>query len=464
MQRVLIIGAGPAGLTAGHLLTQHGHSVSIFEDDPAYVGGISRTIKYKDYYFDLGGHRFYTKSQEVSDFWHSILPDDLLTKERRSRIYYKGHFFSYPLRVFEILFTVEWQESLSFISSYFLSRFGHRYKIRNFEDWVVRHFGKSLFNAFFKSYTEKVWGLKCSEISRDWADQRINSLSLWKVIINSIFFKKGHKSLIRTFLYPRLGPGMLWEKCADMVIKNGGEILLGHKIIHVEQDEHGIWMLRDQAGNTYTGDVLISSAPIRDFVNCFGAKLSSRVITSANSLTYRSMVVVALIIESQGTFDDNWIYIHDTGVLVGRIQNYRAWSEQMVPDQNTLCLGMEYFCNEEDELWCLSDQALKELGERELNRLNLFSSTVNIKDYNVVRVPKAYPIYDHDYADHLTILRNEFQRKFSNLHLVGRNGMHRYNNQDHSCMTAMLAVKNIISKKNRYDPWKVNQDAIYLET
>jgi protoporphyrinogen oxidase len=471
---VVIIGAGPAGLTGGYLLSKENVPVTILEADPQYVGGIARTAKYKGYHFDIGGHRFFSKSKEVEDLWTELLPDDMLDRPRSSRIFYRNKFFSYPLRAGEALWKLGIIESMRCVLSYFKARLFPVKNPRSFEDWVSNQFGKRLFNIFFKTYTEKVWGMSCKEISADWAAQRIKGLSLSSAIWNALFKKKANadktgviKTLIDTFRYPRRGPGMMWEASAEKIKEQGGELLMGMKVVgcHYDEDD-GLWTVtyEDARKNRHAVEArhVISSAPMRQLVNGITPKMSAKAIEAANSLKYRDFLTVVLILKDRQVFDDNWIYIHDPSVKVGRVQNFKSWSPEMVPDSTMTCYGLEYFCFEGDGLWTSSDADLIERGKEELAKIGLARPT-DVVDGCVVRQVKAYPVYDDDYAKHVTTIREELEANYPNLHLVGRNGMHKYNNQDHAMMTAMLCVRNIIAGETIYDLWRVNQDAEYHE-
>jgi protoporphyrinogen oxidase len=470
---VVCIGAGPAGLTAGYLLGKEGIHVTILEQDPVYVGGISRTAIYKEFAFDIGGHRFFSKSQEVEDLWDEILTDDFLNRPRKSRIYYRNLLFDYPLRAFDALSKLGVLEATRCVLSYAKVRLRPNKAPGNFEEWVTDKFGRRLFEIFFRTYTEKVWGMPCTEISADWAAQRIKGLSLSKAIWHSLMPQKSGqprekiiKTLVDSFRYPRRGPGMLWEAAAAKIRNQGGHIYLGQHVITIERNTDGGWQItaKDQSGieREFFCDHVISSMPMRDLASSLVPALPYSVSKAAAGLRYRDFLTVALILKDRNIFDDNWIYIHDPDVKVGRIQNFKSWSPEMVPDSALNCYGLEYFCFEGDGLWTASDSELIKLASRELIKLCLATAD-DIVDGTVVRQPKAYPVYDSDYQDRVTSIRETLDTHYPNLHLVGRNGMHKYNNQDHAMMTAMLTVKNILAGKQVYDVWFVNQDAEYHE-
>lgn len=466
-KKVIVIGAGPAGLTAAYELCKAGVESVVLEKDNI-VGGISRTVNYKGYHFDIGGHRFFTKVKAVDDIWHEVLDGDLLRRNRLSRIYYNQNFFDYPLRPFNALFGLGLGNSLFFFLSYLKAQiFPYRLE-QTFEQWVSNRFGKRLYNTFFKTYTEKVWGIPCSEISADWAVQRIKGLSLFIAVKNAVIKQntKNKNAVIRTlvdaFDYPKRGPGMMWEAIADIVREKGGQIRLGaeaERILWKNNEVNAMEIKADGQIELVQGSHFISSMPIRELIQKFDPAVPGEVLKAATSLDYRDFLTVALIINKRDLFSDNWIYIHDPAVKVGRIQNFKNWSPHMIPDPNKTCVGLEYFCFEGDELWSMPDQELIELGKTELDILDLVRPS-DVEDGVVVRMPKAYPVYDHRYRESLQTIR-QFLSRVDNLQVVGRNGMHKYNNQDHSMLTAMMAVENILGA--HHDLWKVNEEQEYHE-
>jgi len=472
---VAIIGAGPAGLTAGYLLTKAGKTVAIVEKDATYVGGISRTVEHEGYRLDIGGHRFFSKSAAVVDLWNEILPDDFIQRPRMSRIYYEGKFYSYPLRAFEALWNLGVFRSAACMASYAWSKVFPVREVRSFEDWTSNQFGKKLYGIFFKTYTEKVWGMPCNEMSADWAAQRIKGLSLWGAVVDGLKRSLGlnkrpndgmaTKTLLETFRYPRQGPGMMWDAARDKIEATGkGTVIMGHGLDQLAADGSGGWRMTASAKDG--GKVVIraahaiSSAPMRELAARMHP-LPDTTLNAAN-LKYRDFLTVALMVEGEDLFPDNWIYIHDSKVKVGRVQNFRSWSPEMVPDPDMACVGLEYFCFEGDGLWSMADDGLVALATKEMEILGLLDPK-KVKGGAVVRQEKAYPVYDETYAENVAAMRHELEDKHPTLHLVGRNGMHRYNNQDHAMMTAMLTVENILAGKRVYDTWCVNEDAEYHE-
>ena len=467
-----VIGAGPAGLVAAYTLAGAGRDVVVFEKDPIYVGGISRTVNYKGFLFDIGGHRFFSKSKEVVDLWNEILPDDFIDRPRLSRIYYNGKFYAYPLRAFEALFNLGFLKSTVCMASFAYAKVFPIGDPKTFHGWVRNEFGEKLFSIFFKTYTEKVWGMSCDEISADWAAQRIKGLNLGAAIFDglrrSLGIRKGSggaKSLIESFRYPRRGPGMMWEAAARKIEERGGRVAMGRSVKSLSFDEAGqLWTVEAHGPNgeveTIVAKHVISSAPITELMASITPTPLS--LLHARELRYRDFLTVVLIGKPTKELPDNWVYIHDPSVKVGRVQNFRSWSPEMIPDGVSTCLGLEYFCFEGDGLWAASDEDLVALAKKEIAQIGLMRED-EVVDASVVRQAKAYPVYDEAYARNVETIRFEIATRFPGLHLVGRNGMHKYNNQDHAMMTGMLTAMNIIEGRAIYDVWAVNEDAEYGE-
>ena len=469
-KKIVIIGGGPAGLTAAYELSRTGVESIVLEKDQV-VGGISKTINYKNYYFDLGGHRFFTKIEAAENIWGEVLGANLLHQKRLSRIYYNKKFFNYPLRPLNTLIGLGlWNASL-ILFSYSYARLFPVKQEATFEQWVSNRFGKRLYRTFFKTYTEKVWGISCSEIRAEWAAQRIKGLSLIKAIKHAIVKpqnsskKEVIKTLIDSFDYPKLGPGMMWESMSEIIQGSGSQVCLKSEVETIlwNKNNNSIRSLEisvDRQKKLIHGTDFISSMPIRELIQKFKPTVPEEVLKASANLNYRDFLTVVLVVNKRDVFPDNWIYIHEPDVKLARVQNYKNWSPYMVPDQNKTCLGLEYFCFEGDELWSLQDEELIELGKRELATLGLVQKR-DIEDGTVVRILKAYPVYDSKYRDSLNVVR-KFLDGINNLQLIGRNGMHRYNNMDHSMLTAIYAAKNIINGTN-HNLWEVNEEPKYHE-
>ena len=459
----MVLGAGPAGLTAAYELAKKGVRGTVLEATDT-VGGLAQTVVHNGYRFDIGGHRFFTKVSVVDDLWREVLGNDLIERSRMSRIYYNGKFFSYPLKPFNALAGLGIFETLRCVGSYGWARLFPRKPEDNFATWISNRFGKRLFELFFKTYTEKVWGIPCTEIQAEWAAQRIKGLSLATAIKNALIGERAKskdavvKTLIDRFSYPRHGPGMMWERTRQRIEEMGSQVVFDAPVSRVHWGGGGVRSV-EAGGETYEGDHFISSIAVRDLVESLDPAPPEEILGAARDLQYRDFLTVALMFRRTDLFPDNWIYIHDPNVAMGRVQNYSNWSPEMVLDPATSCLGLEYFCFEGDGLWTRSDEDLIEQGKREIGQLGL-ADPAEVIDGAVVRMKKAYPVYDGGYAQAMDKIRG-FLTRFPNLQLTGRNGMHRYNNQDHSMLTAMLAARNILG--GSYDLWQVNVDQEYHE-
>jgi protoporphyrinogen oxidase len=469
-KQVVILGAGPAGLTAAYELMLHGIPATIFEKDPHYVGGIARTVEFQGNRIDIGGHRFFSKNAEINALWTSILGGEMLERTRLSRIFFRGRYFSYPLEVSDLLAKLGPFEVLRCLMSYLWAHMHQVKTPRSYEDWVTNEFGRRLFTILIKPYTEKIWGMSTREMSAEWAPQRIRRLNVKRLLMCLWPFSPSEdgkltRTLVDRFRYPRLGPGQLWERLRAMLVASGQKVLLGQEVIglcHDGKQVTGI-VVRDERGEEREarGTDVISTLPIRDLVEMCHPPLPLEVQQAARALKYRDFLTVALLVDREDVFQDNWIYLPDPGVKVGRIQNFKNWSDAMVADPKKTCLGLEYFCAPGDGLWRKPDENLVALARRELTALGLCRME-EIVGGIVVRQAKAYPVYDEMYSEHVTIIRKYIEERMVNLHLVGRNGMHRYNNQDHAMMTALLAARNIASGL-KLDPWSVNSEAEYHE-
>ena len=463
----LIIGAGPAGLTAAFELNKLGRKSLVFEADDD-VGGISKTCEYKGYRFDLGGHRFFTKVDYVNKLWDEILGDEFLVRPRLSRIHYRGHMFDYPLKPMNALFGLGPFEAVRILISYSKAQVSSKDGETNFEQWVTNRFGKRLYEIFFKTYTEKVWGMPCTELSATWAAQRIKNLDLKSALMNAFFGERGSggervTTLIEQFQYPRLGPGQMWQSCTKRLREAGNSVELKSRVTRLKHDSHRILSATINGGQEdereVAGKEFLSTMPIQHLLRVLDPPPPAEILELGNGLRYRDFMIVALVIDREDLFPDNWIYIHSPDVVVGRVQNFKNWSPDMVPDPNKTALGLEYFLQEGDELWNMPDDELVAFASKECAELGLAPAEA-IEDGTVIRVPKAYPVYSPNHNTEMARIR-EWLGCFENLQLLGRNGQHHYNNQDHSMMTGVLAARNIVGESN--DIWSVNVEEEYHE-
>ncbi|MBV9192521.1 MAG: NAD(P)/FAD-dependent oxidoreductase [Solirubrobacterales bacterium] len=458
---VVAIGGGPAGLTAGYLLAKAGKPVIVVEASDQ-VGGIARTEVRDGYRFDLGGHRFFTKAKEVDALWHEIMKEEFLKRPRQSRIYWNGKFLEYPLQGMDVIRKLGPVDLSKALGSYLYAAAKPKGREDTFEDWVTNRFGRWLFNQFFKAYTEKVWGVSTSEIRSEWAAQRIKGLSFFAAAKSAFVGNRGNKikSLISEFNYPRYGPGQMWEQMTDDIRAYGGEVRLNAPVTRLRVSPESRVSELVAAGERLTPSHVISSLPLRTTVGITEPEAPLEVRDAARGLRYRDFLTVALVIEGEDLFPDNWIYIHDPNVQVGRIQNFRSWSPWMVPNDSDASIGMEYFCFEGDELWSMRDDDLVAMATQEIQQLGLARAD-KVKFGFAVRVHKAYPMYDAEYGERVQTIRRWLDG-IDNLQQVGRNGLHRYNNSDHSMLTAMRAVDNILLGTH-HDIWAVNAESVYHE-
>ena len=457
-----ILGGGPAGLTAAYTLGRRGDRGVVFEAD-GQVGGIAKTVEFNGYRFDLGGHRFFTKLQPVQRLWEEMLGDEFLTRPRLSRIFYNGKYFAYPLAAKDVVGRLGMLESARCALSYLWASRRRGVEADTFEEWVTARFGRRLYDAFFRSYTEKLWGIPGSEIRSLWAAQRIKNFSLGKAMLSMLGLRREHvTTLIEEFQYPRLGPGQMWEAFAERVQEAGIGIQLQHRcvsITHADRRVTGVSVRRNGDLYDHQVDGVVSSLALRDLIQCLDPPPPPEVLDAAKTLRYRDLVLVALMTTEEEPFPDNWIYLHDPETRAGRVQNYGAWSAGMVRP-GTTCLGVEYFCFQGDDIWQMSDEQAVSLATQELARIGLVDPSKVIDGVKVL-VPKAYPMYDSHYEGAVATVR-AYLEQFENLQTCGRNGLHRYNNQDHSMWTAMLATLNLVEGR-RHDVWSVNTEADYLE-
>jgi protoporphyrinogen oxidase len=464
---IVVVGAGPAGLTAAYELARRGVTATVLEAD-GVVGGISRTVERDGWRFDIGGHRFFTKVARVAELWHEILPDDtdFLRRPRQSRILYREKFYDYPLRPLGALRNLGAVEAARCAASYAWARVRPPADQSHLEGWVSARFGLRLYRHFFQSYNEKVWGVPATRIQADWAAQRIKDLSLANAVLSGLRLRRRKEvitSLIEEFHYPRHGPGMMWERCRELVEAAGSKVHLDQPVTTIRHEDGcavGVTTTVEGAVTHYPCTDVVSSMPLPDLVRAMDPPAPPDVRAAADALGFRDFLTVALVVPAGRAFPDNWIYVHSPDVRLGRIQNFGAWSESMVKPGWT-CLGLEYFVFAGDDLWELDDADLVALGTRELAELGLVEADQVAAGY-VVRMPKAYPVYDEDFAANVGVLREWLAATARNVHPVGRNGMHRYNNQDHSMLTSMLTVENILTG-TRHDVWTVNVEADYHE-
>jgi protoporphyrinogen oxidase len=463
----VVLGAGPAGLTAAYLLSKAGSPVTVFEAD-SVVGGISRTVERDGWRFDIGGHRFFTKVPEVEKLWNEILPDeDFLLRPRLSRIYYQGKLFDYPLKASNALRNLGVLEAIRCVLSYVWARLRPPKDQSTLEGWVAARFGWRLYGIFFKTYNEKVWGVPANQIEADWAAQRIKNLSLANAVLHAIIPKRGQTditTLIDEFRYPKYGPGMMWERARDLSVEAGARIEMSTRVDTIKWDATGATSVVAHRGAyqvTTPAAAVISSIPLPELARALDPPPPDHVVAATRRLRHRDFLTVALVVPLSASFPDNWIYIHSPDVKVGRVQNFGSWSPYLVKEGRT-CLGLEYFVNEGDEVWAMDDDDLAELAARELAELGLVE-VGQVEAAYVVRMPKAYPVYDEGYANAVEVIRQWMADNIPNLSPVGRNGMHKYNNQDHSMMTAMLVVENLLLG-TEHDIWAVNVEEDYHES
>jgi protoporphyrinogen oxidase len=461
--RPVILGGGPAGISAAKALAEARIPSLILEKD-RQVGGLCKTVEHRGFRCDIGGHRFFTKNKEIQKSWEDTLGTEFLVRTRLSRIYYRAKFFYYPLRLGNALLGLGPLESIKILISYLRS---HIFPVKpefTFEDWVSNRFGNVLYNIFFKTYTEKVWGIPCTTLSADWAAQRIRNLSLGRAMLNAVGVNNGGKvaSLIDNFHYPRLGPGQMYEAMAGQVAAGGGQVRLGQRVVEIHHSGEGIKAVLSSAGN---GGELVpcshcfSSMPITELVQKMRPQAPDAVLNAAAALKYRSLITVNLLFQKATTLPDNWIYLHSPEVKAGRLQLYCNWSPAMAPPGDFSSIGFEYFCSEGDQMWRSSDADLIQQALTDLSHLGFYAEP-DIQDGFVVRYAKAYPVYEDGYQQHMSVLK-AWLAQFPNLYCIGRYGQFRYNNMDHAMMTGILAARRMLGME--VDPWSVNAEGEYLE-
>jgi protoporphyrinogen oxidase len=515
-KRAIIIGAGPAGLTTAYELLTRTDIQPIILEKGDYIGGISRTVNYQGNRMDIGGHRFFSKSDRVMDWWLKILPLEvkkqeavesehasnlsdsdkaatpenrvMLLRPRKSRIYYLRRFFDYPIHLSkDTLMKLGLVRTFQIGASYLKSALFQLKPEQTLEQFFINRFGKKLYLTFFKSYTEKVWGVPCNQISAEWGAQRIKGLSVWSTLIHAAkkLFEKNKKditqkntetSLIEQFLYPKLGPGQMWEEVARQVTEMGGRLHTSYQVVGLRTNGWSVQAVEAvnlTTGDTevFEGDYFFSTAPVKELMRSFDVPPPADILKISDGLMYRDFITVGLLVSSLKIYDhtpqgkklisDNWIYIQEPDVLLGRLQVFNNWSPYMAADPNRVWLGLEYFCNETDDLWTMSNEKMAELAKKELEHIGIID-TGEVLDATVIHVEKTYPAYFGTYNQFPEI--RSYVDRYTNLFLLGRNGMHRYNNQDHSMLTAMVAVDNIAAEQiDKSNIWNVNTETEYHE-
>ncbi|MFP3901732.1 MAG: NAD(P)/FAD-dependent oxidoreductase [Acidimicrobiia bacterium] len=470
--RVVVIGAGPAGLTAAYELSRSDIPATVLEAD-SVVGGISRTVERDGWRFDIGGHRFFTKVTRVDDFWHEILADDeFMLRPRKSRMYYRGKFYDYPIRLGNALRNLGPVEAARCALSFLWVRVRPPKDTTSLEGYIAANYGWRLYGHFFKTYTEKVWATPPSEISADWGAQRIKGMTLWSAVWEPLRARfagardrsRQVTSLIEQFQYPKYGPGMMWERCRELVEAGGTKVIMQAPVARIRREGgRAVAVVTETDGVTteYPADHVISSMPFPHLVKAMDPPAPAEVVRAADDLRFRDFLSVALVVPAEKVpWNDNWIYIHAPEVKTMRVQNFGSWSPFLVKDGRNV-LGLEYTVSEGDEWWAATDEELIEKGKAELEALGLVKAA-DVEAGYVVRMPKAYPVYDDTYRDNVEVLRSWIAESATNVWPVGRNGMHRYNNQDHSMYTAMLTVENIVQGAD-HDIWSVNVEEEYHE-
>ncbi len=458
----VVVGAGPAGLSAARELALADTDVTVLEQENQ-IGGISKTFEHNGFRFDVGGHRFFTKLPQVDRVWTELMGSEFLVRERLSRIFYRGRLMDYPLSIGSTLRTLGVADSVLAMGSYLWARVRPGSE-DSFEGWVTNRFGRRLYEHFFKTYTEKVWGMPCAQISADWAVQRIKSLSLWRAVRDALLRRGAAEatSLLRQFRYPRLGPGMLYGRYRDQVVEAGGRVLLSHRAVRLRMSDGRVRSVIAETADgeeEFEADEFLSSMPLSELALCADPPPPEQVVAAARRLRHRSFVTAGLIVDQPDPFRDQWIYVHEPDVAIGRVQNYRNWSPHMVPDESKCSVGVEYFAWTDDPIWSEPDEAIIDLARRELDHLGLVDAGA-VADGIVVRMANAYPVYDSGYRERVAVVRGWLEG-IENLQTIGRGGQHRYNNMDHSVMTGMLAARNILGEQ--HDVWGVNVEEEYLE-
>jgi len=465
-KEVTIIGAGPAGLGAALELQKNNIKDILIIDMHSKSGGLSRTEIFEGNRFDLGPHRFYSKNNEINQLWHEILGNDFKPVKRCTRIYYKNKFFDYPLKPFNTLKNLGLIESSQAMIDYFISQIKNsKNSIQSFEDWVCKQFGRKLYRTFFKTYTEKVWGIDCKNISADWAAQRIKGLNLYEAVLDALKPAKNNKSaktLVKEFDYPVYGAGMMYERMAEQISAQGGEFLFDTTVKQINVKDGRVESILTNNNHReliIPIETLFSSMPLTKLIQKIKPEVREGVLKASRELFFRDHITVNLIIDGYDLFPDHWIYVHSPEVKMGRMANYNNFSPYMSAKQNKTILSVEYFVFQNDNIWNMPDKEIIELAKKELNDMNLVDKN-SVENGLVIRETDSYPIYFIDYKKYYHIVK-EYISDISNIQCIGRGGMYKYNNQDHSLYTGMLSARNYCGAS--YNIWDVNVDAEYHE-
>ncbi|WP_421763415.1 FAD-dependent oxidoreductase [Ekhidna sp.] len=460
--KVLIIGAGPAGLSCAYELSKKGFEVEVLEASE-YVGGMSRSFEIWGQKVDLGPHRFFSKDRAINKFFVEVLDGEYTSVKRLTRIYYKNRFFQYPLKFTNVLFNLNPFTIIRILWDYSIQRINPIKNPTTFESWVTNRFGKKLYEIFFKSYSEKLWGIPCSRIDADWAAQRIKTLSLIGAVLSAIKGNAGnkHKTLVDEFSYPKNGTGELYEKCASKIRSNGGKIKLSTPVKKVILNEDNVAKgVELMDGSSVNADHVVSTMPLTSMIKGLD-NTPEQVKVAADQLYFRNTILVYLEIDGVELFEDNWIYVHSPDVKHGRITNFRNWCPTLYGNQNTSIICLEFWAFDQDEIWKMENDKLSEIAKEELGKLNLIPKHMEILNSKVIRIPRCYPVYETGYQEPLKILEN-FVDGIDRLVPIGRYGSFKYNNQDHSILMGLLVAQNIAGEKNT-NLWEVNTDLEYQE-
>ena len=462
-EKTIVIGAGPAGLSCAYELNKKGHEVEVYEACN-FIGGMSRSFDLWGQKVDIGPHRFFSKQKEINDFFFELIKDDYTLVERCTRIYYRKRFFNYPLKLGNVLTNLPPLVIFQILWYFGIQKLKPKKKADNFEEWVTNRFGKKLFEIFFKHYTEKLWGIKCTEIDADWAAQRIKTLTLMEAVKSAIFGNRGnkHKTLVDQFAYPKFGTGSLYERAADRIKNNGGTVKLETPVKRIILDEAGrkITGIELEDGQITEATSIVSTMPITSLIKGFD-NVPQEVIDAANALYFRNTILVYLEVDHSDLFSDNWLYIHSPDVKHGRITNFRNWCPSLNGDKTSTIICMEFWCFESDEIWTIDESSMIQIAKEEIHKINLIPKQANIINAKVLKVPKCYPVYETGYQKNMELVI-QYLNKIEGLYPIGRYGAFKYNNQDHSILMGLLAAEKILGNSD-VDLWQINTDTEYQE-